>query len=267
MLEEDTLEIYVDASVIDGRACLTGIIKEITSSGEENLRELFSKDIYQAKSTEAEILACVSALEEADIQGEVQGKRKIVVYSDSKAVVDGYRNMAYWVSRGVIPSGVDLRTDNREWKLLSKQRGLYIQKYNIRPDIEKVKAHDSNQYNNLVDMMAKSRAKQPGYLYPKPTSVLSYPKKNKIPKRKEQPIKMLKAYDQNILIRVRDCEYQAKKIWVCNYEFFEKQTSSWAYSEHKAYSQDALENGSIYTAKVSKIKNSPWILNPEKRYK
>jgi len=253
MLEEEILEMYVDASVVGQKACIAGKTREILSNGEERFEELFSMDIYNAKTTEAEILACVYALEIADRLGKVQGKHQVVIYSDSRLVVNSYRILAHWVGQP--------RIDYREWKELAKQREIYFRKYKIRVDIKKVEAHGNNFYNNSVDALAKNMARGPGYLYPKQTLILSPTKNKKHAKQKNQSSGILKASEGQITIRVNDYEYWRRKTWRYKYEFISPQNSSWVYSEHKIYSKHSLDIGKTYLVRVKQHNNQSWIVD------
>jgi ribonuclease HI len=259
-MENETLEIYVDASVRNHKACIVGKVKEILPTGEEIFRELFYQDIYTDKSSKVEILACARSLKEADKQNLVFNKKKVVIYSDFQDVVEGYRSLAYLVGRGLSLKGRELVVDFSEWKELAKQREYYFQKYKIQIDIKKIKAHHTDKYNNSVDAMAKEIVRQPEYLFPKETQILTPRKSNKASIQINQVRGILDLFGQRVYIKIRNREYFAKKIWICKYEFFSTQSSSWLRSEHKIFTRLSLEEEKTYLAKVEMNKKQPWII-------
>lgn len=264
MLEEEVLEVYVDASVQGQSVGVAVKIKEILSNGNEVFNEVASKQFFNAKSGQAEILACVYALEEIDRQRLAEGKRRLLLYSDSKYVVEGNnRDLIHWVGHGMFMKGGKPVLDFQEWKKLAKQRENYFRKYRIRVEIKKAQAHAGDDYNNSVDAMAREVAQQPAFRFPKPTSVLSPSRPEKLTIAKWQNGTVVRMNGQQISIKILDREYWQKNIWVYKYEVFMHRTSSWAFSEQKIFSNLSMDIGKYYLARVNANDHNPWIVDAQ----
>ncbi len=261
MIEEELLEIYVDGSVVDKCGAVAVKIKEILPNGDESYRELLSRQFSNVKSGQMEVVACTCALDEVANQGFLQGKTQVVIYTDSKYVVENYRrSMFHWVGHGMRMKYEKPALDPREWESLTKQFKRYSNEFQINVEIKKTQAHSNDEYNKSVDVMAKDAARQPMFLYPKPTSVLSPRKSKKYTKTKEQPGTLIKMKGQQVSIKILDCEYWQKGVWVYKYDVFSDRLSSWVFSEHKIFSKYSLDAGKIYLARLNTSDNNPWII-------
>lgn len=264
MLEEELLEIYVDGSVIGKSGAVAVKIKEILPNGDESYREFLSRQFSYVKSGQLEIVACTCALDEVANQGFLRGKTRVVIYTDSKYVVENYRrSMFHWVGHGMRMKYEKPALDPREWKSLTKQLKRYSSEFKINVEIKKTQAHSNDEYNKSVDIMAKDAAREPMFLYPKPTSVLSPQKSKKYTKTKGQPGTLMKMNGQQVSIKILNCEYWQKGVWVYKYDVFLDYMSSWAFSEHKIFSKHSLDVGKIYLVRVNMSDNNPWIMEAQ----
>lgn len=261
MIEEELLQIYIDGSSRNEKAGVVGIAIETNAQGEEIVTHLISQEFYNAKSSEAEILACIHALKEADISGRVAGKKEVIVYSDFQALVEGYQTLTYWVGKGLGAKVGGVISHRDQWKALARQREYYYQKYKIKVEVKKVPAHSNNIHNNLADAKAKELARSQGYQRPKPNLILSPNRfsKQHMPKSKSSGVLKMSGRDE--FFRIRRCEYSEKKNWTYKYDFYSTQKHCWIESEHKIKSRSSLDEGKIYRVTVNNDNHRPEILS------
>ena len=145
MLEEELLEIYVDGSVIGKSGAVAVKIKEILPNGDESYREFLSRQFSYVKSGQLEIVACTCALDEVANQGFLRGKTRVVIYTDSKYVVDSVDKgwVFGWVKKGFKDKkNVDL------WKRFL----LIYPRHDVK--FKWVKGHAANPLNERCDQLA-----------------------------------------------------------------------------------------------------------------
>lgn len=140
-----TIKIYTDGSCIGnpGNGGWAAIILE----GKIEKKICGSKN--DTTNNQMELMATIKALENFII------KKKIIIFTDSKYVKDG---ITKWINNWKI----------NKWKTASKKnvknKDLWkkLDSLSSFHDIEWkwVKAHSNNYYNNLVDELAKNKAKK-----------------------------------------------------------------------------------------------------------
>ena len=140
-----TIKIYTDGSCIGNPG--TGGWAAIILEGKIEKKICGSKN--DTTNNQMELIATIKALENFVI------KKKIIIFTDSKYVKDG---ITKWINNWKINNGKTASKKNVKnkdlWKKLDNLSSFH--------DVEWkwVKAHANNYYNNLVDELAKNKAKE-----------------------------------------------------------------------------------------------------------
>jgi ribonuclease HI len=157
--DDNALVIYTDGSAKNKprRGGYAFILVSTDEAGEEVTYEYKPPGILGATIGEMEIKACVEALRVATGRHcpvPAATYTKIVIFSDSKHVVDGVRSAEQsW------PANDWMTRDNEPVKSPELwQELVQMKRRGGRVEFKKVKAHSTNPYNNRVDKLAKESA-------------------------------------------------------------------------------------------------------------
>lgn len=136
--------IYTDGSALRSEG-VAGIAFLLI--GDSTNHEIFSLAFHETSSARAELLAAIMAISVCDC-------KRITLYSDSSYVVQGInRWLSNWVKRGYRRSNNKIVANSDLWRNIY---GLLITK-NV--SAIKVRAHQGNPFNEIVDSAARSAAK------------------------------------------------------------------------------------------------------------
>ena len=260
MLEEEILEIYVDGSVTSQAGGVAVTTREISSNGEEILNDLLAAQFINAKSGQLEIVACSYALKEVEHRMMLRGKRKVIIFTDSKYVAENYEEAKFhWVGNSWFMKSGRPAPDAREWSELIKQLRYFYSMLKIDVRIKWIKGHSQNKQNNAVDVVAKDIARQPTFRYPKANTVLSPKQSRKFTRTKGLLRGLVRMDGQRMSIKVLECNYLRKGIWSYKYSVELNRGASWLVSDDKLFSRHSLEIGKIYSVRVGSNDNNPWI--------
>ena len=140
-----TIKIYTDGSCIGnpGNGGWAAIILE----GKIEKKICGSKN--DTTNNQMELMATIKALENFII------KKKIIIFTDSKYVKDG---ITKWINNWKINNWKTASKKNVKNKDLWKKLDSLSNFHDI--EWKWVKAHSNNYYNNLVDELAKNKAKK-----------------------------------------------------------------------------------------------------------
>ena len=140
-----TIKIYTDGSCIGnpGNGGWAAIILE----GKIEKKICGSKN--DTTNNQMELMATIKALENFII------KKKIIIFTDSKYVKDG---ITKWINNWKINNWKTASKKNVKNKDLWKKLDSLSSFHDI--EWKWVKAHSNNYYNNLVDELAKNKAKK-----------------------------------------------------------------------------------------------------------
>jgi ribonuclease HI len=264
MIEEESLEIYIDGSVSNKNGGVGIRILTIDSDGNEVFHDLQSTGYVNAKSSQMEIVACVYALEEAVRLQLIRAKKRATIFTDSKYLAENYKEtMFHWVgNRWLMKSGRPA-PDAREWKDLVKQIRMY-NKLKIYVEIKWIKGHDQNQHNQAVHQMAKNASRVPISLLPKNNKILSAVQPKQLVASNKTEIGSVKMEMQKISIKILDCEYLSfHNLWSYKYLVVSKNSSYYGLVD-KIFSKISLDVGRVYYVRFNLNTNNPRI---EKLYR
>ena len=252
MMIDDALNIYTDGSSFSGpRVGGIGIrFIYINEAGNEEIQDIEFPGYKSATNNQMELQACIYALKEAQRCKELASFNKIVIYSDSRYVVDNYKNAIFiwpktkWRTQTGRPVlNADL------WKELtktSKKRGM-------RVEIKWVKGHSKDKHNKAVDKLAKKSAKNP---LNKPLTIVDVRRK-KSPKSVE--IGCVEMRGQRISVRIITSEYlKTQKIHKYKYEVLSK-GSKYFENVDIVFSKELLKVGHSYIVSFNKNTYNPMI--------
>ena len=162
IIDEDALNIFTDGSSfpLKKRASGVGIrFVWVNERGDEETNDYAPPGWSSATIDEVEIKAVTVGLVEAQrMFSELTRFRRILVFSDSRYVVDNFKKaMNVWPKRrwrganGMPVENIEL------WKGLRRE----LNHVPIRVDLQWVKAHKSNRHNKAADKLAKESASVP----------------------------------------------------------------------------------------------------------
>ena len=162
IIDEYALNVFTDGSSYQKKQRAAGVgicLVWVNESGNEEFEEYAPIGWQKATIDEMEIEACTVGLQEANrILNDRNQFRRVLIFSDSKYVVDNYFSaMHIWPKkRWLGTSGMPV--ENIElWKRLKRE----VNKCPIKVDIEWVKAHKGNKYNQAADRLAKQSSEMP----------------------------------------------------------------------------------------------------------
>jgi len=200
MIDERVINIYTDGSSRPTpRRGGVGIrYIYVDPDGEEKTIDLPLPGYLGATSQEMELQACILALRHVGDYPELAPFRRIIVYTDSKYVVDFYKTAMFQWSRNrwLRKAGAPV-VNATSWKELIKEMrrsGRFV-------DFKKVKGHSSDDHNAAAHRLAKQSAAMP--LNP-PVSISTVRRKKSNRRTKTGSIQML---GQRITIRIVQGQY------------------------------------------------------------
>jgi ribonuclease HI len=260
LLEEDSLEIYVDSSTsqVDKSGAVGIRVITIDSNGNEVSYDFQSAGYRNVNSGQMEIIACTYALEEAMDRQLIFQKKRVTIFTDSKYVANNYKNaMFHWIGNRWCWNDGRPVSDAPEWKRLVRSLRNYFQ-FGLYVDIKWIKGHDKARHNVAVDKLAKDILRLPPDLYPKNTVISVFrPEQVKSPVRLE--IGSVKMEGQKISIKILAVEYlPIQKFWSCKYQVISKQ-SPYRGLVDKAFSIRSLDIGKCYYVKFNSNQSIPQI--------
>ncbi len=200
MIDERVINIYTDGSSRPTpRRGGVGIrYIYVNPEGEERTIDLPLPGYLGATSQEMEIQACVLALRHVDDYQELAPLRRIIIYTDSKYVVDFHKTaMFQWSRNGWLRKGGAPVVNATSWKELVRE----MRKARRVVDFKKVKGHSSDDHNAAAHRLAKQSASMP--LNP-PVSNSTVRRKKSKRRTKIGSIQML---GQRITIRIVQGQY------------------------------------------------------------
>lgn len=250
MIDEDALNIFTDGSMYSGpRTGGIGIrFVTVDDNGNEKIHDLELPGYKGATNNQMELHACVVALREAQKVFDLSTFTKIIIFSDSRYVVDNYKNaLFYWpTNRWKNRDGRPIE-NSKIWKELTKE----LRKPNRRIEFEWVKGHSKNIHNRAADKLAKKSAKNATN---KPLAQTSIRRKTTIEFTKVGSVEMK---GQRLKIRVITTEYlRDQKLYKYRYEVLSK-TSRYKGNVDLIFSPIAIRDGHCYTVTVNKNTKNP----------
>lgn len=161
IIDENALNAFTDGSSYPNQQRASGVgvrFVWVNDEGNEVVDDYISTGWQKATIDEMEIQACIIAVQEAKRLIDINEFTKLLIFSDSRYVVDSFfKAMNVWPNRkwrganGLPVSNIEL------WKKLRKE----INTFPTRVDIEWVKAHKKNLHNKAADRLAKASAQTP----------------------------------------------------------------------------------------------------------
>jgi ribonuclease HI len=161
--DERDLNVYTDGSSYSGprRGGIGILYVTVDENGEEKVDDYPLSGYAGATNQQMEISAAIEALK-ALVHGRApvsaDGFRRIVIWTDSMYLVDGFKSARFsWPqNRWMTRDGNPVRNAPL-WKELVRVAG----RAHRRVDIEWVKGHKSSTHNKAADRLARASAKQP----------------------------------------------------------------------------------------------------------
>lgn len=255
IIDEYALNIFTDGSSCPNKQRAAGVgvrLVWVNKSGDEEIEDYAPQGWQKATVDEMEIEACTVALQEANrIFNDIKQFNRILIFSDSRYVVDNYLKAMYiwpnkkWFGANKMPvSNIDL------WKRLRKK----VKKYPIKVDIEWVKAHKNNKHNRAADKLAKQSASMP---FNRPLSISETTRKWSDRKTKRGCVPIL---GQETKIRIVSREYVTRaKTNKYRYEVIEPNDKSFKDLDF-VYCDDSLSRNKCYKVRFNTDKDKPFIL-------
>lgn len=256
MSEDKILTIYADGSVASNNSGGVGIrVISIDLNGDEVIDDAYRAGYPNANSGQMEIIACISALEEATRLQLTVSARHVLILTDSKYVSENYKAAMFDWSKNKWQrkSGRPVQ-DAHLWKELVKQIAN-CNRYHIFVDIKWVKGHEKDKHNISVDEMSKKASRLPLDKMPKygPISI-SQPRKV-IPSPKME-IGSVKVTGQKISIKILSSKLlKPQNIWCYQYQVMSNNSPFYGLVD-QVFSVISLDINATYYIKFnSKIEN------------
>jgi len=223
IIDEYALNIFTDGSSNPKTKRASGIgvcLVWVNESGDAELEKYAPSGWQNATIDDMEIEACTVGLQEAKrFLKEKNRFNRVLIFSDSRYVVDNFfKAMHIWPNKRWLGAN-EMPVENINlWKRLRKE----VNKCPIKVNIEWVKAHKSNKYNQAADKLAKQSAEMP---FNRPFSHSETTKKwsDRSTKRRCVPV-----VGQEIKIRIISREYKNKaKTFEYRYEVIDPNDQSY----------------------------------------
>ena len=145
------MHIYTDGSCKKTKVGAYGFITVVG----DKIEMSFAKRHHRTTNNQMELMALISALEYI----RKTGFKNIDLYSDSEYVVKGYSRWTHkWEANGWKTAGGNAVSNQALWHKVIKLR-TDLEKANADPNVQWVKAHGSNKYNNFIDNLVQNIAK------------------------------------------------------------------------------------------------------------
>lgn len=266
MIKEDALNIYTDGSSIKSpRAGGIGIrFVTIGSDGLEQIQDIQSPGYLNVTNNQMELQACIHALKEAMRLKLTIGFNEVVIYTDSRYVVENYQKamFAWPKNRWFLHSGRPV-LNAYLWKELVK----CIKNIEMRVEIKWVKGHSKNYHNKAVDRMARESAKMARetrkFTIRKPLSFVHV--RRKLTSNLVE-IGSVEMKSQRMSVRIITCEYlTVQKVWKYKYEVISKKSKYYGKVDI-IFSEHPLSTGHSYYVKVNDNTLNPRIVKVFREY-
>ncbi|NUN68173.1 MAG: ribonuclease HI [Bacteroidetes bacterium] len=253
MIDERVINIYTDGSSRSTpRRGGVGIrYIYVNESGAEISTDLNLPGYPNATSQEMELQACVLALNHLDDYPDLARFTKVVIYSDSKYVVDNFHNALFrWSKNGWTRKEGAPVLNATIWKELLKA----IRKCRRRVEFTKVKGHSTDPHNKAVDKLAKISSSIPFNQALSPTIV-----RRKMSDRKTK-IGSVLAIGQRITIRIVQSQYlREQKLYRYRYEVMSK-SSPFYKNVDFAVTEHILREAHTYSVRINSEQANPRIV-------
>jgi ribonuclease HI len=253
MVHEDALNVYVDGSSYPGprRGGIGVLFVWVNEHGDEVVELDPQLGHKQATNNEMELSAAIAALRLAEAHRQIEAVRRVVIFTDSRYVVDNVsRALFQWSSHRWLNSHGRPIENADLWKELVRR----IKKASKRVYFEWVKGHSKDLHNRAVDKAAKASAK--GLLQP-PLRVTTVRKKQSAGKVLIGSVPMR---GQSLSIRIiTDTYLRTQKVYKYKYEVLAG-TGEHAGSVDLIFAEACLKAGHHYEIQVNTETRNPRIV-------
>jgi len=252
MIDENALNIYTDGSSRSKpRTGGVGIrFIYVDTSGDEIIEDLSSPGYKGATNNEMELNACILALKNSSPFLQKRFYNKIIIFTDSKYVVDNYKNAMFlwprtkWLKKAGAPV-----LNAHLWKDLIRN----VRNTCKRVEIVKVKGHSKDKHNRAVDKLAKLSAQNP---LNKPLAVSTVRRKKS---KKQTQIGSVEMLGQRITIRIIECKYlSVQRIYRYRYEVMSRKSPYYGKVDFLC-STEVLREAHTFSVHLNSDKNNPGI--------
>ena len=254
-LDDNALNVYTDGSSYSGprRGGIGIVFVTVGDDGHEVRDPVELPGFAAANSQQMEIQAVIEALE-AILRGlspyDPTRHRKIIFYTDSTYVVDGYpRAQSTWPRGGwVTRDGIPV-ANVEQWKKLVK----LAQRTRTRVAIQRVPGHKHSVPNKEADKLAKRSAKGP---LKQPLSIVKVRRKKTTKSLERGSVKLT---SQRLTIRIVTDEYlPSHRLSKYRYEVMSK-SSPYFRNVDLAFSDQVLSAGHTYRVRMGEDTSNPRI--------
>jgi len=254
MILHDALNIYTDGSSYP-KPRKGGVGMLFVFMDENGIDEIeVERDLlgYRgATNNQMELQAPILALKEVPSLNISTRATRIVIFSDSRYVVDNFNRAIYdwsknkWLNRDGAPIANAV-----QWKELIK----VVKDVKMRVEFRWVKGHAKNPYNKKVDKLAKSSAKG---LLQNPIQYTDVRRKRSTAMTKVGSVVM---EGQKMIIRIVTCEYQKlQKVFKLRYEVMSPKSKYFGNIDF-IFSNDALRTAHSYYVIVNSEPKNPRVI-------
>lgn len=204
-----------------------------------------------ATNNQMELQAAILAIKEVPSINLSSRASRIVIFSDSRYVVDNFSRAIYawsknkWLNLDGAPVANAV-----QWKELIK----VVKEVKMRVEFRWVKGHAKNSYNKRVDKLAKISAKG---LLQNPLQYTDVRRKKTTTMTKVRSVTM---EGQKMIIRIVTCEYQRlQRVFKLRYEVMTPKSKYFGNIDF-IFSGDALRTAHSYYVKVNDEPKNPRII-------
>ncbi|MBL8992185.1 MAG: ribonuclease HI [Spirochaetia bacterium] len=256
-LRDDALNIFTDGSSQPkprrGGYGIRFIVTDKNGAIEEKA-DVPSESFSGATNNQMELLPCLSALKAVEKRTVPTGaKSKIVIFSDSKYVVDHVKTAIYQWSKSKWRTKEGRPVANADiWKELLKVM-VRLSKLGKRVEFVWVKGHDKQEHNEAVDGIARASANL------KPRKHFSRAGvRKKWSKRKTIP-GCVRMQGQAAIVRIITDEWlRVQKLYRCRYEVFSEQTGTFEEVD-QACSNKEIKAAHFYRVRFNTDQGNPML--------
>lgn len=256
IIDDNALNIYADGSSLSHPRSGGAGFRFITvgEDGNEQFEDFFGTSYIGATNNQMELQACINALKEALSREDWNHVSKVIIFSDSRYVVDNYYHAIFtWPKTGWTKKTGEPVLNVSQWKELVKCTGKIYEKFKMRTELRWVKGHATDEHNKAVDKTAKAAAKIKSSRKVHTTVV----------RRKKFDTKVQKGCvtmrGQRLSIRVVTAEYlQTQKISRYRYQVLSKKSPYYRCTDF-IYSKEHLSAGHEYFVRVNSDSDYPQI--------
>jgi len=255
IVDENALNIFTDGSSYHKKqraAGAGGCLVWVNEAGNEEHEEYAPIGWQKATIDEMEIVACTLGMKEANrfLKNE-RHFEKILIYSDSKYVVNNYfKAMNIWPNSKWLGTNRMPVKNIELWKQLRRE----VNRCPLHVYVEWVKAHKSHKYNKIADGLAKRSAETP---LKKPFSFSETTKKwsDQNTKRGSVPV-----VGQKIKIRIISRVYiKRAKTYEYRYEVIDPNNQAYKNLDFVFYNEH-LSRNKCFNVRFNNEQRRPFIL-------